>query len=184
MLIISKIICRLKECIQRRTWSEQVIRSCYFLLITRLLSTYVSSKAVLWNGQLQKKLLFIHKFWRMHSFDFWRLLSGMVKVDLSLGLTNEALRHEGVGGSGCIDIHFLDLGTSWRWVINFTPHSLYTLEKSPRYPLDRRLRGPRPGMDDLEKRKFFTLPELKLRPLGYPSRSHSLYRLRYPVSLC
>jgi hypothetical protein len=31
----------------------------------------------------------------------------------------------------------LDLGTSWRWVISFTPKPLYTLGKSPRYPLDR-----------------------------------------------
>jgi hypothetical protein len=36
------------------------------------------------------------------------------KVKLSLCLTNSALRHEGVWGSGCIDLHFLDLGTSWR----------------------------------------------------------------------
>jgi hypothetical protein len=36
------------------------------------------------------------------------------KVKLSPCLTNEALRHEGVRGSGCIDPHFLDLGTSWR----------------------------------------------------------------------
>jgi hypothetical protein len=27
---------------------------------------------------------------------------------------NEALRHEGVWEYGCIDPHFLDLGTSWR----------------------------------------------------------------------
>jgi hypothetical protein len=37
-----------------------------------------------------------------------------VKVKLSLCLTNYALRHEGVWRSGCIDPHFLDLGTSWR----------------------------------------------------------------------
>jgi hypothetical protein len=36
------------------------------------------------------------------------------KVKLSLCLTNYALRHEGVWESGCIDPHFLDLGTSWR----------------------------------------------------------------------
>jgi hypothetical protein len=35
-------------------------------------------------------------------------------VELSLCLTNYALRHEGVWGSGCINPHFLDLGTSWR----------------------------------------------------------------------
>jgi hypothetical protein len=38
---------------------------------------------------------------------------------------------------GCIDPRFLDLGTSWRWVVSFTPLPLY-----PRYPLDRRLGGP------------------------------------------
>jgi hypothetical protein len=39
----------------------------------------------------------------------------------------------------------------------------------------------RAGMDDLEKRKFLTLPGLELRILGRPARSKSLYRLRYPV---
>jgi hypothetical protein len=37
-----------------------------------------------------------------------------IKVKLSLCLTNQALRHEGVWGSGCLDPQFLDLGTSWR----------------------------------------------------------------------
>jgi hypothetical protein len=39
--------------------------------------------------------------------------------------------------------------------------------------------GPRAGLDDVEKRKFFTLLGLELRPLGRPARSQSLYRLRY-----
>jgi hypothetical protein len=33
-------------------------------------------------------------------------------------------------GSGCIDPHFLDLGTSWRWVVNFTPRPLYSQGKT------------------------------------------------------
>jgi hypothetical protein len=41
---------------------------------------------------------------------------------------------------------------------------------------------PRAGLDDLEKREFFTLPGLELRPLGHLARSQSLYRLRYPGS--
>jgi hypothetical protein len=41
---------------------------------------------------------------------------------------------------------------------------------------------PRAGLDDLVKRKFLTLPRLELRPLGLPSRSQSLYRLRYTGS--
>jgi hypothetical protein len=39
--------------------------------------------------------------------------------------------------------------------------------------------GPRVSLDDLEKRKFLTLPGLELRPLGRLARSQSLYRLRH-----
>jgi hypothetical protein len=42
--------------------------------------------------------------------------------------------------------------------------------------------GPKTGLDDLEKRKFLTLPGLELRPLGRPACSQLLYRLRYPGS--
>jgi hypothetical protein len=38
---------------------------------------------------------------------------------------------------------------------------------------------PRAALDNVEKRKFLTLPGLQLRPLGSPSLSQSLYRLRY-----
>jgi hypothetical protein len=37
-----------------------------------------------------------------------------VKVNLSLSLINEALRHDDVWGSGYIDPRFVDLDTSWR----------------------------------------------------------------------
>jgi hypothetical protein len=43
--------------------------------------------------------------------------------------------------------------------------------------------GPRAGLDDVEKRKFLTLPGLGLRPLGRAARGQSLYRLRYPGSV-
>jgi hypothetical protein len=36
---------------------------------------------------------------------------------------------------------------------------------------------PRTGVDDMEKRKFLTLPGLELRPLTRPARIQSLYRL-------
>jgi hypothetical protein len=36
------------------------------------------------------------------------------KIKLSLYLSNQALRHKGLWGSGCTETHFLDLGTSWR----------------------------------------------------------------------
>jgi hypothetical protein len=45
-------------------------------------------------------------------------------------------------GSGCINSHFLDLGTSWRCGVNLTPRPLYPRGKCPRYPLERRLGGP------------------------------------------
>jgi hypothetical protein len=42
---------------------------------------------------------------------------------------------------------------------------------------------PRTGLDELEKRKFLTLPGLELRPLSRPARSQSLYRLSYTGSI-
>jgi hypothetical protein len=84
------------------------------------------------------------------------------------------------GGSGCIDQHFLDLGTSWRWVVSFTPRPLYPRGKRPRYPFDRRLGGLQSRSGRCGGKKFLTLPGLEFRPLGRPARSQSLYRLRYP----
>jgi hypothetical protein len=46
------------------------------------------------------------------------------------------------GGSECIDPHFIDVGTSWRWLVSFTPLPIYPRIKSTRYPLDRGLGGP------------------------------------------
>jgi hypothetical protein len=57
-------------------------------------------------------------------------------------------------GSGCIDPHFLDLGTGTHWTRGW---------------VDLRAR-----LDDLEKRKFLTLPGLELRPLSHPARSFSI----------
>jgi hypothetical protein len=42
---------------------------------------------------------------------------------------------------------------------------------------------PRAGPDDVERRKFLTLPGLELRTLGRPARNQSLYRVRYPDSV-
>jgi hypothetical protein len=87
------------------------------------------------------------------------------------------------GGSGCIDLRILDLGTSWRWMVSFTPRPLYPLGKSPRYPLDRRLDGPHSRSVRRGEEKILALPGLELRPLGRTACSQSLYRLRYPGSL-
>jgi hypothetical protein len=66
-----------------------------------------------------------------------------IKIKLFLYVCHHALRHKGIWGSGCIDPRFLDLGTSWRWMVSFTPRPLYLRGKSPRYPLDSWLGGPK-----------------------------------------
>jgi hypothetical protein len=38
---------------------------------------------------------------------------------------------------------------------------------------------PRAGLDDVEKKKFLTLPGLELQPVGRPASSQSLYGLSY-----
>jgi hypothetical protein len=79
--------------------------------------------------------------------------------------------HEGVWRTGYIDLHFLDFGTSWRGVVSFTYRSLYHRGRCSRTA----------GLEDMEKRKFLTLPGLELGLLGRPGRSQPLYRLRYTV---
>jgi hypothetical protein len=48
-------------------------------------------------------------------------------------------------------------------MVSFTTPTLYPRGRNPRYLFDRRLGGPRAGLDDGEKIKFFTLPGLELR---------------------
>jgi hypothetical protein len=66
-------------------------------------------------------------------------------------------------GSGSIDPYILDLGSTWRWVVSFTPRPLYPQGKIPWYPLNRRLGGPqsRSGHGDEEKN---SQPMLGLEP--------------------
>jgi hypothetical protein len=68
-------------------------------------------------------------------------------------------------------------------VVSFMPQTFYAQGKSSQYPLDRRLGGPRTGLDDMENREILTLPGLELRPLGSPACSQTLYRPHYP-SFC
>jgi hypothetical protein len=104
------------------------------------------------------------------------------KAKLSLCLTNYALSHKDVWGSECINPPFLNLGTRWRWVVNSTTLPLYPRWKSPGTTRIGGWVGPRVGLDNVEKRKFLTLPVVEHRPLGRSVRRQSLYRLRYPVS--
>jgi hypothetical protein len=78
--------------------------------------------------------------------------------------------------------HFLDLGTSWRWVVSFTTRPLYSRGKAPTQWIGGWV-DPRAGLDDIEKRKFLTLMGLELLTLSRLARSQSLYRLHYPGSL-
>jgi hypothetical protein len=126
-------------------------------------------------------LPFVRKALSNHvSVSSWHMR--IAKVKLSLCLTKEALRHKGVWGSGCIDPYFLDLSTSWRLVVSFTTRQLYPSKRAPDSHWIEGWVDPRAGLDNLEKRKFLTLPGLELRHLGRPSRSQSLYLLCYPGS--
>jgi hypothetical protein len=127
------------------------------------------------SGQFDEPLkkLSAYSTWQDTGYPSFRIIfSCLLKVKVkSLCLINWALGHEGVWGSGCIDSYFLDLGTSWRWVVRFKPRPLYL-----RYPLDRRLvRGLRTGLDDVKKRKISSLSGLELRSLGSPARNQSLH---------
>jgi hypothetical protein len=120
-------------------------RTYIYIYINKLLqwSLLVYLTSVLWgilvpNGK--KNMIMKRQMIRMCEKSVGILRQG--KVKLSLCLTNQPLRHEGVWGSGCIDPCFLDLGTSWRWVVSFTSQILYPRGKSPRYSLKRRLGGP------------------------------------------
>jgi hypothetical protein len=82
-----------------------------------------------------------------------------------------------------VQLHsFLDLGTRMRWVVSFTPRSLYRQGKSPWYPLDRRFGGPhsRSGRGGKEKS---SQPQPGLDPYNpdRPARSPALYWLSYHI---
>jgi hypothetical protein len=68
-------------------------------------------------------------------------------------------------GSGCIDPHFPDLGTNWRWMVNFTPRPLYPQERAPGIHWIGGRVNSGAGLDDVEKRNFLTLSGLEFRPL-------------------
>jgi hypothetical protein len=67
-------------------------------------------------------------------------------------------------GSGCIDPHFLDLGTSWRWVVSSTPLPLYPRERVPGTHFVGGWVDPRAGLDHMEKWKFLPHRDSYSRP--------------------
>jgi hypothetical protein len=68
-----------------------------------------------------------------------KFIEFLIKGGKAVPVLNKAQRHEDVWGSGCVDPRFLDLGTSWRRMVSFTPQPLYPQGKSPGYPLNRRV---------------------------------------------
>jgi hypothetical protein len=90
--------------------------------------------------------------------------------------------------NGCIGPCFLALGTSSRWMVNFTPRPLYSWGKSPHCPMDRMLGVPqgRSGLYAEIKSVDITGTRTKI-PL-YSSRTHPIYRLLYcgytHISVC
>jgi hypothetical protein len=112
-------------------------------------------------------------------FQYCRRTTLKVKSKVSLRLI-KALHHEGVWG---VDVYihiFLTsalLGSEWSASrpCRFTPGT-----RVPGTHWIGGWMGPRDGLDDVEKRKFLTLPGLELGTLGRPARSQLLYRLRYP----
>jgi hypothetical protein len=84
--------------------------------------------------------------------------------------------------SGCIDSRFLDLGTDCRGVVSARPGRFTPREITIGTHWIGGWVAPRAGLEDAENKTFLTLPKFQLRPRGYPARSQSLYRLRYPGS--
>jgi hypothetical protein len=102
-----------------------------------------------------------------------------VKVNVSLCF-NWAPCHEGVSGSGGMAPLILDLGTSWRWVINLTPLPLYPRERIPGTNYIWVCVGSRAGLDTVSKTKI-PIPRRESNP-ARPGRSKSLYLLSYAIT--
>jgi hypothetical protein len=60
---------------------------------------------------------------------------------------------------------FLDLGTSWRWVVSFTLRPLYPQGKSPRYLFDREVGWiPEPVSKTWRKENYLPYWDLNSNP--------------------
>jgi hypothetical protein len=81
-------------------------------------------------------------------------------------------------GGGDVEIHiFLNSALVWGQWSTSRPGRFTPRERAPGTHSIGGWVDPRTGLDDVEKRKFLTLPGLELRPLSRPARSQSQYRL-------
>jgi hypothetical protein len=72
----------------------------------------------------------------------------------------------------------LDLCTTWRWVINFTPPLLYHREKSPLYPLGKRLGEPQSRSECCgEEKDLVPLPGIESRASSLQPVLHIILRI-------
>jgi hypothetical protein len=78
--------------------------------------------------------------------------------------------------SGAVDIK-IHIFLTWALSCQLQARPLFHREGAPRTHWIGDWVDPRAGLDELEKRKFFTLPGPELRPVCCPARSQSLYRL-------
>lgn len=56
-------------------------------------------------------------------------------------------KHYAMNTNEKADPSFLDCGTNRKRVVSFTHRPIYLKERVPRYPLGRKLSGPRAGLD-------------------------------------
>jgi hypothetical protein len=55
----------------------------------------------------------------------------------SIGMPRRRAERWRRAGRGCTNPRFLHLGTSWKWVVSFTPLPLSPMENNPQYTLER-----------------------------------------------
>jgi hypothetical protein len=133
---------------------------CYLNYSNQPLPEYGPTIAYIWikfykneNEQIQYSeilssyLQMIWCFWRPQN----SICNNKGKAKLSLRLTDYALCHEDVWGSGCVELCILDLGTRWRWVVSITSRPLYPRGKSPGTYWVGGWVGSRTSLDDVEK---------------------------------
>jgi hypothetical protein len=79
----------------------------------------------------------------------------------------------------------LDLGTSWRWVVIFTPRPLYPRRKTPP-PHTHSIEiwmGPRTGLDDMERRKSCPYRDSELQPVARRYIDYAIADPKFNVAL-